>query len=383
MKIIVWGTTLGKVADEAQFLSVHRVITERLPDCKMVFLARPSEFDEERYPNIKRITTARVDKWLPELASANLFIMLGGCFMEAPRQAANCLALLLSAKLFRRPIIGVGTTVFPYRTAWGRSVYRFIFNRLETITARERVALDVFDNLDIKTTVTHFADPRFVLPPAGRAEVDAYLVDHGLDPAVPLIGVSTRHLHDGMPDWVKRSHGYTPEAARSSYEALGKLLDDLSEKGQVVILPMAASTSEEETTADLLRANMTDPTRLKVLRPCQAPQLLGLIRACDMIVASRLGAALFATVTSTPVLAIAYEARMIDHMQRIAQERYAFDWRELSADKLCDAAGQIRVNRDAIREEIKREGAAFAESARKNGDVILRVLEKPKRETGR
>ena len=381
MKIIVWGTTLGKVADEAQFLAIHRFITERLPDCEMVFLARPAEFDEGRYPNVRRITTARVDKWLPELASADLLIMLGGCFMEAPRQAVNCLVLLLSARLLRRPVVGIGVTVFPYRTTWGRSVYRFIFNRLQAITARERVAVEVLDDLDVETTVSHFADPRFVLSPAYRADVDAYLVDQGLDPAVPLIGISTRHLHDDMPEWVKRSHGYTSKAAKSSYEALGKLLDGLSEKGQVTVLPMAASTHEEETTADLLRANMSNPTRLKVLHPCRAPELLGLIDACELVVASRLGTALFATVTNTPILAIAYEARMADHMLRIGQQQYVFDWRKLWAGDLRAAAVQVLENRDAIREEIKKEGAAFAESAWKNADVICRVLEEPARET--
>lgn len=374
MRILVWGTTLGKVADEAQFLSVHRAIVALFPDCEIVFLARRGGFRQDRYPNVTRISANRVTRWLPMLAGADLLIMLGGCFMEYPRQAANCLALFLCAKLLRRPVVGYGTTVFPYRTAWGRTIYRFIFNGLDAITAREQVALEVFEQLGVRTPVTHLADPRFILPPADRSEVDAYLTGQGLDPAQPLIGISTRHMHDGMPDWVKRSHGYTPEHARSSYQALGEVVDRLAEKGQVFLLPMASSPAEDAATADLLRAHMTDPARLKVPEPCRASELLGLIGACDMIVASRLGAALFATVTATPTLAVAYEARMVDHMQRIGQAEAVVDWRRLREDDLGAVAERVWADRDAIRRDMKTAAAPFVESAWKNGDMLRAVL---------
>ena len=373
---------MGKVADEAQFLSVHRTIVSLFPDCEVVFLARRGGFQESRYPNVKRIAASRVDRWLPALAGADLLILLGGCFMESRRQAANCLVLFLCAKLLRRPVVAYGTTVFPYRTVWGRAIYRFIFNGLDAITAREQVALEVLEQLGVRTPITHFSDPRFILPPADLADVDAYLASQGLDPARPLIGISTRHMHDGMPDWVKRSHGYTSEHAHSSYLALGRTVDRLAEKGQVFVLPMASSPAEEAAVADLLRANMADPGRLKVLEPCRATELLGLIGACDMIVASRLGAALFATVTATPTLAIAYEARMFDHMQRIGQAESVVDWRKLGEDDLGAVAERVWAGREDIRRDMKTAATPFVDSAWKNGDMLRAVLAKRAGEVG-
>jgi polysaccharide pyruvyl transferase WcaK-like protein len=59
------------------------------------------------------------------------------------------------------------------------------------------------------------------------------------------------------------------------------------------------------------------------------------------LLASRLGSAVLAAARGTPIVAIAYETRMIDHMRRVGLGDFAFDWRDLNPDAIIAAADKV------------------------------------------
>lgn len=377
-RICLWGTSLKKAADEAQFLAVVRLIKHVDANAEITVLARPSArsiiYDVAR---VSVIRTADIPAVSAALVRADLMIMVGGCFMESPSQAAICTGIAMLARLCRTPVIGVGVTAFPYRTAWGRQVYRKIFNAMEAITVREPSAQVVISDLEIGTPIVQLADPRLVLAPAADSVATGLLRDHGISSDRPLVCVTLRYLHDGMPAWVKHAHNYSSEAADQANCAIAGALDVLASVAQLVLLPMHPSLGEDLAASKAIQARMHDPTALRVTLPqLRAPELMAVIKRCDLILASRLAAGMFAVATATPFFGIAYEERLQSLMSELNLEMFVLPWLDLDSERLQGVAERAWTTRESIRATMISFGEPLIQSAWENAELIARYAGK-------
>lgn len=332
---------------------------------------------EKRYPEIKTIPTIQISKVLSSVASSDLFVVVGGPFLESRSQMISCLTLFSIAKFFRKPVITYGTTVLEYKTSWGRFFYRNLFDLMDAITVREEVGLKLLRELGVKKDLLLYPDPRFVLEPIPISEVQNILIQEGLDVEAPKIGITTRHLHEKVPDWVKRSHNYSEDNVKNANEVIGRTVDYLGRYAQCVLIPMHPSYDEDLKTAEAIKKHMENPSRLKILsRLYRSLELIGMIGSCNMVIASRLGSAIFATVTLTPLVSIAYESRMIDHMEGIGYGQYVRDWKELNYDDFVNIAEDVWQSRDTIKDQMGSRVEEFKDRAWQNAKVISGFFEK-------
>jgi polysaccharide pyruvyl transferase WcaK-like protein len=376
-KICIWGTSLKKIADEAQVISSIKIINDRLPGSKITLLSRYGNLMTELFRNedfkISTIKTFNIPKVILALYKTDIFIFVGGPFYEQLKQALACWGLLSISKLFRKPVIAYAATAFRFRTWWGRLIYRNIFNRLDAVTVREAIGKEILDELDIRNEVELFADPRFILFPSKQDYIKEILKRENVDITKPYVCITTRFMHDKIPRWVKKSHHYNKKIVRDSNECISKIITYLSELKQVVLLPMHPKFEEDQQMADALRKNMSDPSKLILLsKRYRALEILGIINYAEMILASRVGSAVFSTVTKTPMIAVSYEPRMADHMKRCGLRNYVFDWRKLNYGELKNSIDEILQKKDKIKVILEENAKILKEQAKSNSEVILR-----------
>lgn len=371
LNICIWGTSLKKVADEAQLLALTKAVKEKVPNAGISIFVHNGNLIKKHFDDIKTTETANIFKVSLLLAKCDLFIIVGGPFMEYKQQMLSCFILILISKLFRKPIVTYGTTLFEYKTTLGKYLFRFLFNRIDCITVREEVCKKLLNELGVKKDVLLFPDPRFILDPISFADIKNILIGEGIDIDRPIIGITTRHLHENIPEWVKRSHGYTEELANNVYEVIGKTLNDQGQKLQYIIIPMHPSYQDDLKTFEKIKKHMTNPSSLKILsKQYRSLELIGIIGACKLIISSRLGSSIFATTTSTPLVSIAYESRMIDHMDNIGLDKFAFDWKELSLNSFSCIFGEVLSNHKELKENLGTKIENLRNKARQNIDVI-------------
>jgi polysaccharide pyruvyl transferase WcaK-like protein len=378
-RICIWGTSLKKIGDEAQNIAFVRIIRRRFPD---VHLTLFSQFGE-RMTNavahegieVETIRTAHVHRVYRALSRCDLFVFEGGPFYEDPLQTMRILFLHTMARSLGVPMVVYAATAFYFETWWGRRIFRYLFEHMDALSVREPVAVEIIKDLGLENEVVLSADPRFVLDPPPADAIGPLLEKEGIDPSKPFIILTTRYLHPGIPRWVKRSHFYDDEILRRSNEAMAAMTALLERKAQLLILPMHPTLEEDMEMARALRKRMETPSRLKVLsRRYSALEVLGMINLAEMVVASRLGSAVFATLTGTPIVSIAYEPRMKDHMRRIGQEGHVHDWKELTDHGLAKDIEAVWDGRNRIREDLKQKAGAFRELAWKNADQLSRYI---------
>lgn len=378
-RICVWGTSLKKVADEAQVIAFIRIMKSRVPDAEITLFSQYGELVTELMAKegfrIKTIRTAHIGKVIQALVHSDIFVFEGGPFYEDPSQALRCLILFSIVKMFRCPVVVYGVTAFHFKTWWGRFLFRNMFERMDAITVREKVAVDIIKDLGVRNNVALFSDPRFILEPASSEEVQSILTEEGINFEEPFIGITTRYLHQNVPAWVKRSHSFTDERVENANEVIARVVAYLSEFAQVIIIPMHPSYDEDAEMANVIKKYIQVPSRLKMLsRRYSALEMMGIISQCELLLAGRLGSAVFATVTGTPIVAIAYEPRMVDHMGRSGFSKYVFDWKDLKYDDLVAKIKEVWLSKDIIKELMKSQAKEFREIAWKNAETVTQFL---------
>jgi polysaccharide pyruvyl transferase WcaK-like protein len=375
--ICLWGTSLQKVADEAQFLAMLQLIEHAAPGAKVTIFARPREDSliPRSVRNVSVIPTASLPGVIRNLKKSSLLVMVGGCFMENVRQAAVCALLVALARFLRTPVIAIGVTAFPYRRRWGRYVYRRIFNAMGTITVREAAAEAALQALNIKTSMTRFPDPRYILSTDNEADISGILKAANLSKDRPAVGITLRYLHDDMPEWVKVSHDYSPDAVDATNAAIARMLDELAAVAQLFVLPMHPTPGEDSSAATEIRRHMHNPQALHMVSgSIRAPQLAALIKWCDVLIASRLAAGMFAASAGTPFIGIAYEERLAGLMTSLGLREFVFPWRQVDADQLSVTTARVWKERVQLRETIRAAAKPLVAAAWANAQPVSRFI---------
>lgn len=369
--ICLWGTSLKKAADEIQVEAMAKITAARLPGIEITVFSRDAEEIVARHPHVQAVDTRNLPAIARALSRADLLAFVGGPFFEELYQAASVAILVGLAKAFRVPMIAYGTTVFRMDGVLGRPFYRAIFRQMDKICVRERVGREHLEQLGYRGDVEIFADPRFVLAPAPRPQIDALLAAEGIQLDAPRVALTTRHMHRRMPAWVRRTHAYGEDRAASTLEGLARAIDRIGERAQVFCIPMHAEYAEDEATVAAIRSRMRNPEKLRLLsRRYRALEIIGMIAHSDMVLACRFGTAVFATLTATPVLAISHESRVLDHMDRVGLADCVFDWRTLDPEAVAARAVAIWDDREAMRARVGARAAEMEQLAWQNAAVL-------------
>jgi len=364
-RITIWGTSFKKIADEAQLLAHYKIITSHDPDQKITFITKPRTEISKNYPQIKITPFSRPLAAIRALTSSRLLVISGGPFFDDPPQLLKTGILISLAKLLRIPILVYGVTVFPIQTWWGKIGYRKLLSQVNTIYVRDRVAFECLINIGLDPgSVKVGTDPRNLLDPAQPARIREILRGEGIDPERPIIAISTRHFDSHMPAWVKNTHGYDDGLASRAGTVIARSLNHLSNLGQLVLIPMHPDMEEDLQTAAAIRNQLDDPKKLIVLgRRFSLAETLGIIAASDLFITARVGSVLFASITSTPVLAIAYDQRTVELMEELGMQDFVFGWRLLDEQRFYDAALFLLQNRKKIGDLLKLKSSKLREKA--------------------
>lgn len=306
---------------------------------------------------------------------ASLMLFVGGCFMESRRQTLVCATLAFMAKLCRLPVATLGATAFPYRTWWARTVYRWVFGQMNWITVREPSAFEAIRALQVSAPLYQLPDPRFCLP-AMPAAAGALLRRFGIDdPDKPMVILTTRYMHGGLPAWVRDAHGYTAAARDSACRALAAAADALARDANIVVLPLHPSFHDDEAAAEQIRAFMECPKRLQLLAgDLSAQEAIDLIGASALVVATRLGTAVFAIAAQTPLIALAYETRLLDTMAGVGLQDYASDWRDTDPDAFARLAVHAWKGRERLAATLRTNSRNLLTETKRQVELIRALL---------
>ncbi|MGH2452347.1 MAG: polysaccharide pyruvyl transferase CsaB [bacterium] len=283
----------GNLGDEAVLTGMVRSLRSRLGDVPLIVLSGdpPATAAGQGVEAVDRIDAPSI---LRAMRRSRLFISGGGSLLQdatSGRSALYYLGLLwLAEALVPRTMIyasGIG----PLRRGSIRALTAGALRRLDAVTVRDADSAALVRGLAPRVTLTLTADPAVVLEPAPPERADELLRRLGVHPgSQPLLGVAVR-----------------PWGDNAFVDPLGAALRAAASRlgARVILLPFHP-VLDLPLSRDL--AALCGGVVLE--EPLTPAAALALIGRTEVLVGLRLHALLFAAVTGTPPVGLAYDPKV-------------------------------------------------------------------------
>lgn len=389
MKIVVTNTALANTGDAAIMLGTAMILRRAFGN-DVSFSLRDQQPDEvrERYPefDIGPVLFDRLLDWLgprltkigvgllfsvlafwhtplrraallllprairrdlDTLAAADLLVSAGGTYFVPHYRTSPKLVDLMAAAVVGTPYILFTQSLgpFPRKGGW---LLKAVLRRARMIIVRDRPSRVYLMAAGVKPErIFECADAAFALMPSGRVPPRRSGPFH--------VAISVRH-------WPHFDGGGDGEAEMARYRrAIAELVRHLVEnrRARVTFISTCqgvdAYWTDDSRVAEAIVGTLPEAVRRRTTidpafhRPEDLTTVFG---NCDMVVATRMHAAILALVAGVPVLPIAYEFKTRELFTRLGFGDLVTDMDGASGAELCRKTDGIFAHRNQLREEI-------------------------------
>jgi len=324
--------------------------------------------------------------------NALMFRLFGFCFNKDIKKIASCeifistdgdilgedyglfpllwrIYFLSLGLIMKKPVIIFAEGLGPFKSKIGRLISKLFFNKCSYISVREKISIENLTDIGIKREKIHLvADTAFLLEPSPKN------LDFRQE-GKKLIGISVSKF--------ATKYGFCFGKERNPYNGfnnyMAKLIDWMVEElnTKVIMIPHVVQIYRDDyqTAKDILD-KVKNKSQVEILdRDLDASELKKAISYCDLVIASRMHAAIAALSTHVPVIGIAYSHKMIGICNSLGIIDYInikdLDW------KITNKIQEVLARHDNI-DEFKVKIALTKKLAEKPSFEVARILNKGK-----
>lgn len=282
------------------------------------------------------------------------------------------------AKRLGKPVVLYAQTIGPFRHRLSKWMVRRVLRQCDLVTVRDGGSLRVCNSLGISgARVIEVADPAILQPALSKAEANSILRDEGVDLQPPVIGISALRW-----TYVNARDGRTPEEHYENYiNSLARLADHLVEGTGAHVLFVATNFAvhgnrdDDVSVALQIKERMNHKSAVDVLGKLFRPaELKGIIGLCDMFIASRMHACIFATAMCVPTMALNYQFKLFEYMRLLGLEDYSCDFDRISLDKLRSIADTVWDRRQELRQHLQERMKELKRASFRSAVLVAELL---------
>lgn len=338
--------------DEAILAAMVQHLKECDPACEITVLSgNPARTIKTQGQGVRAILRTDLRSVVEALRRSDLFVSGGGSLLQdvtSSRSIPYYLGLVGLAKILGKRVFFYSQGVGPIRGILGRTMVRWICNRVDAVTVRDSESLELLRSLGItKPPITVVPDPVF-----GLRRIESGTPDKPDTADRPLIGFALREWPAGEGFW----------------KALGAAADELISRlgARVVFIPFQFPRDVE---ASKRVAGMMRGEARVVGADCAGEEclhwdkLMALIGSLHLLVGMRYHALVFAAVMGVPFVGISYDPK-VSHLLRLLGESEAGNISDLTADTLVAKVTEVWARRGGTSDSLRLRVGALGEEAR-------------------
>jgi polysaccharide pyruvyl transferase CsaB len=372
-RILITGSYgQGNTGDEAILTAIVDQLRVRMPDARLVVVAGDTE-STRRLFGVETVWWADWAAIAQAVQQSDMVIQGGGgiffdytgfhpwnLFENGASDLAHYGGFSLLANLYRKPFMIYGVGVGPLTTDGGREMVKVAHLLADRITVRDAESKSTLEEIGVEPDrIEGTADPAFSLRPADESRAWEILSEHGIDSARPIIAVTLRPWDYGVTQ---------SEWERSLADGVSGFAH--SKQAQILLIPFHKGYDDGPLlrVRDLLADNETF-----VLRSEYMPhEIAGVIGVCDLLIGMRLHSILFAILTATPAIALAYDPKVRSLTRRTGHGEICLDLTELS--RLKDLIASVWERREELSSDFTKASVEMRLLSERNADLACDLL---------
>jgi len=262
------------------------------------------------------------------------------------------------AALYGKPLMLYAVGAGPLLSRHGKLFTKTICDATQIITVRDDGSRQVFESLGIPASKIQLtADPVFALPWSSP-----------VTSTKRKIGVALRNWNID----VDAGFWQTEVAA-----GLDRFLQN-EPAVDIEFFPFQKLNGEIENDVAVsrrVRDLMQHQGRVEVVEQELSPaDLAARMAGCEFIVGMRLHAIIFGVLANVPVIALSYDPKVDQLMQRLELQHFSIDIKSIESAHLTTLMQEALRNGANVRERIAKQKAALEQQARSNASIAVEVL---------
>jgi polysaccharide pyruvyl transferase WcaK-like protein len=322
---------------------------------------------------------------LGEYVTADAIIDLSGDSLSDDYGTLPLCEILYSILLgiiVKKPVIIYAQSIGPFKKQLTRTLTKFILNRVNMITVREKITKNYLQEFGInKPSIYLTADSAFLLESASVKTVDKILMREGLAENNKIrIGISpSRIIHR----WSFLESKSLEEKHERYIELMAEITDYLIEKlnATVILIPhvMIPNNDDRVTSKEIYERVKNKHDVKLIMNEYTAEEMKGIIGRCDMFIGCRMHATIASTSTCIPTISIAYSHKthgIIGEM--LGQEEFVVDVRNSSFDSLLSGIlSKIDIlwsEREHVKVNLRQKIKEIQNSALYNAELTANLI---------
>lgn len=372
-KILITGSYgQGNTGDEAILTAIVDQLRRRMPDARLAVVAGDAETIRRQFG----VETVWWGDWAgiaQAVRQSDMVIQGGGgiffdysgfhpwnLFENGAPDLAHYGGFSLLANLYRKPFMIYGVGVGPLITDAGREMAKVAHSLADRITVRDVESKSSLEELGIESNrIDVTADPAFSVRPADESRAREILSEHGVDCSRPVIAITARP--------------WDYEITQSEWErSLAGAISELAHSKQAQILLIPFHKGYDDGPLSRIRERLTAGEVFVLGNQYMPNEIAGVIGACDLLIGMRLHSILFAILTATPAIALAYDPKVRSLARRIGHEEICVDLADLS--KLKDVIDNVWETREELSRDFARAGVEMGLLSERNADLACELL---------
>lgn len=295
----------------------------------------------------------------------------------------RCSGILIGV-IMKKPTIVCGHSIGPFKTRIGRTIARFVLNRVSLITPREEISRKNLDRIGVKNpNIFETADLAFLLEPAPPTRAKEILLKEGTWIRKPIVGISASRLISTYLPLKSREEAYA-----RYLEFMAKITDYLINNLHTTVIFVPHVTGPGRKYDDRVVSKdifelVHNKKDVKLIEGDYSPQeLKGIIGLCDLFIGARMHAVISAISMHVPSLALSYLYKTKGILKMVDQEKWICQIQELDYHDVFTKIEALWTSKDQIRKDLESKMKTIREKALLNAKLIkslcAREARKPK-----
>jgi len=314
------------------------------------------------------------------IRNADIVISKGGHFYRSAPGFLNIIemygtiySLLLCARLNKKYFI-VSHTVGPlyYPSTY---LLKYVFNKANFVSTREAISQKNLHEIGVKG-VKVTPDTAFYLPPGNKKDVEPLLKKYGLKykKFATIVARYWNFPHSGTE--TERAELYQNYISTLAMTA-DYLVQNYVEKVALVVHTMGQHDEFEEDNKPItaIYEKVENKSSVEIINEDLSPDMLScLYHSARLMVGTRLHAVIFATVSGTPSIAIAYGHKTYGIMSMMGLEDQVVDINKIQYNDLTKLIDKLMEHEAENRENIFDTVKNLREEIEKITEIIIKEL---------
>lgn len=346
--------------DESLLYAMLQNLRGEKEDVRLLVLSKDPQATEEEY-GVHAINRYNLFKIRSALKNSKLLIFGGGSLIQdvtSDKSLWYYLTVVKQAVRINVPVMFYANGIGPVTKEKNREKVCNVLNQVDVISLRDTNSYYEIKRMGVKLDhVKITADPALTIEGIDKDQARSLLAAEGIPAEKKLLGISIRNWRSCKPSyWNQLARGI--EQICRQYDYIPVWIP-LKHPDDIVISKEVAA-----------KMNIKSYTISKLYK---AREIVGIVSACDLIIAMRLHSMIYASESGVPAIGLSYDPKVSGFVKYIGVNT-TLNLEDFSGEKLVSVARSITVNREEIQLSLEKRVSELKAKAMENVEMAMELI---------